>query len=341
MPSVLYNTMCLAMGGVQHLAQGRTPDAAYQSMINLFCRTGGRSNDRLSQLVGMVNRPENLPKARGVLGDFNEAALAKITSDLDVRGYHVFESRLSDDLCDRLTEFATTTRCRVRAADSQSGAKATMVDFYNRADPAGIRYDFLAQDIIDNPDIQGLLGDSSIVSVAQNYLRCRPLLDVMGMWWHTSVGEGPDSQAAQFYHFDMDRIKWLKFFIYLTDVGPENGPHCFIEGSHRTGGIPPDLLSKGYSRLTDEEVQTNFPAQKFIEFIAPRGTVIAEDTRGLHKGKHVEKSDRLMLQLQFSNSLFGGYYPPARITEVKNSSLEEMIKSHPGIYSNYYKEGQA
>jgi hypothetical protein len=280
-----------------------------------------------------------LPKAQGVLGNFDKAALGKITADLDVRGYHVFENRLPDDLCDRLTEFATTTRCRVRAADGQSGSR--MVDFYDRAAPTGIRYDFSAQDIIDDPDVQGLLGDSSIVSVAQSYLRCRPLLDVMGMWWHTSVGEGPDSQAAQFYHFDMDRIKWLKFFVYLTDVGPENGPHCFIEGSHRTGGIPPELLSKGYSRLTDEEVEVNFSADKFIEFTAPRGTVIAEDTRGLHKGKHVEKSDRLMLQLQFSNSLFGGYYPPAHFTEIRNPSLAEMIKSHPGIYSSYYRGGRA
>jgi hypothetical protein len=88
-------------------------------------------------------------------------------------------------------------------------------------------------------------------------------------------------------------------------------------------------------------VEANFSADKFIEFTAPRGTVIAEDTRGLHKGRHVEKSDRLMLQLQFSNSLFGGYYPPAQITEVKNPSLQEMIKNHPRIYSNYYKRGKA
>lgn len=340
MTSVLYSAIRVAMGGLQHLAQGRTPDAAYQNMIALFCRTGGRSNDRLSQLIAMAKPPQSLPKAEGVLGGLDKTALGRITADLDARGYHVFESRLSDDFCDRLTEFATTTRCRVRPADSQLGTKAVVVDSYDRESPMGIRYDLALQDIIDNPDIQGLLGDSSIVSVAQSYLRCRPLLDVMGMWWHTSVGEGPDSQAAQFYHFDMDRIKWLKFFIYLTDVGPENGPHCFIEGSHRTGAIPAVLLNKGYSRLTDGEVQSNFPSEKFIEFIAPRGTIIAEDTRGLHKGKHVEKSDRLMLQLQFSNSLFGGYYPPAHISKIRNPLLKKMVTSYPKIYSSYYRGGE-
>ena len=33
--------------------------------------------------------------------------------------------------------------------------------------------------------------------------------------------------------------------------------------------------------------------------------MIVEDTRGLHKGKHVEKGDRLIFQLQFTSSLFG------------------------------------
>jgi hypothetical protein len=95
----------------------------------------------------------------------------------------------------------------------------------------------------------------------------------------------------------------------LTDVGPENGPHKFIAGSHRTGGIPGELLKKGYARLTDEEVAPHYRPADFIEFTAPRGTIIAEDTRGLHKGQHVNSGHRLMLQIQFSNSLFGPPYP--------------------------------
>jgi len=44
-----------------------------------------------------------------------------------------------------------------------------------------------------------------------------------------------------------------------------------------------------------------------------------------------------MLQLQFSNSLFGGFYPPSRIEQVVDPVLEEMIDRFPRIYSNYLK----
>ena len=42
-----------------------------------------------------------------------------------------------------------------------------------------------------------------------------------------------DSEAAQMFHFDLDRIKWLKFFIYLTDVKINSGPHVYVSGTHK------------------------------------------------------------------------------------------------------------
>jgi hypothetical protein len=178
------------------------------------------------------------------------------------------------------------------------------------------------------------MADRSFIAVAQNYLQAQPIVDVVAMWWNV-MSPRPDKEAAQYWHFDMDRIKWLKFFVYLTDVGPENGPHSFVAGSHRSGGIPASLLKKGYARLTDEEVGSNYSVDRFVEFTAPRGTVIAEDTRGLHKGKHITKGDRLIFQMQFSNSLFGGEYPVSRIGELKNTDLAGMVARFPRMYSNY------
>src|SRR6267142_56298 len=222
--SQLRSAARLVLGGIQHVTQGRTPDAAYQSLISLFCRTGGQSSDRLSQLIALANPPYKLPDARGVAGDFDAGALKAITEDLDAHGYHVFEHRLPSDLCDSLLKFASTNPCSVRASSGAGGSsKSLMVESYDPGKLLGHRYEFSGHDIINNADVQRLMGDHSFVAVAQSYLRSKPVLDVMGMWWHTAFGEEPDAEAAQFYHFDMDRIKWLKFFIYLTDVGPENG----------------------------------------------------------------------------------------------------------------------
>ena len=332
----LWSTISLILGAVQYLLHGRTPPAAYQSLITLFCKTGGSSNDSLSLLVSLVHPPYRLRRTDGLLGDLDKPALDTITQQLDQAGYYVFAQRLPDDLSARLLHFALTHRCTVRPMDDVgTRVSAKLVDHYNREHLEGVRYDISAQDVIDNPDVQRVMADRSIMAAAQRYLRCKPILDVMSMWWHTAYSRIPDKEAAQFWHFDMDRIKWIKFFIYLTDVGPDNGPHSFIAGSHRTGGIPSVLRLKGYSRLTDQEVEACFSRDRFLEFSAPRGTIIAEDTRGLHKGKLVSSGDRLILQLQFSNCLFGGYYAPSRFSRILDPNLLAMVEQYPRLYANY------
>ena len=37
------------------------------------------------------------------------------------------------------------------------------------------------------------------------------------MWWLPLYGRAPSFAAAQQFHFDMDRWKWLNWFLYLTD----------------------------------------------------------------------------------------------------------------------------
>jgi ectoine hydroxylase-related dioxygenase (phytanoyl-CoA dioxygenase family) len=334
--SMVASTGRLIVGGAVHAVTGRTPPSSYQSLIRLFCQTGGASTEYLNKFIALRQPPYAIPEPTGLLGRLGAAELSSIQANLDDRGYHVFKERLPDDLCDRLVAFAKTTRCKVRAP-SQPGlaSKEVAVDRYEPTALIGTRYDFLAQDLIDQADVQRVMGDATFLAVAQAYLRSKPILDVVAMWWQAAFSDRPDAEAAQYFHFDMDRIKWLKFFIYLTDVEPENGPHCFVAGSHRTGGIPKALLEKGYARLTDEEVAAEYSKDKFIEFSAPRGTIIAEDTRGLHKGKHVERGDRLLLQLQFSNSLFGGYYPPVRAKTILDPDLKTNVDRYPFVYSNY------
>ena len=258
----------------------------------------------------------------------------RVIRQLHDRGYYVFERALPPEFCDRLLTFALTQTSTTRVMEGGGYGEPRSV-VYDRVAPKAVRYDFDTSDLLANQDVQKLLADLSFASLAQDYLGSKPVIDVVAMWWHTAFSDRPDSQAAQFFHFDLDRPKWLKFFIYLTDVTPENGPHSFVAGSHRTGAIPDNLLKKGYARLTDEEVYAAFDERDLVEFSAPRGTIIAEDTRGLHKGRHVERGDRLMLQIQFSNSLFGSEYAKARIGTVTAPALESRLAEYPGLYTAY------
>jgi hypothetical protein len=315
-------------------ADGRTPEAALQAMIWLFCTSGGRFNDWMSRRIAKQHPPLALTDNEGVLGDLDATQLTALCDRLHRDGVVVFPAALPAEVCDRLQAFAAHTPATIRPMDGQS-ADVTRQALYESDNPQAVRYDYQPSDLLDQVEVQDLLADPSLLALVKGYLGCEPLADVLSMWWHTAFHNHPDSNAAQFFHFDMDRFKWLKVFIYLTDVGPENGPHAFVRGSHRTGAIPPHILERGYVRLTDEEVAANYPTEDILAFTAPRGSIIVEDTRGLHKGVHVRDGARLILQLQFSNSLFGTNYTPARMRKVSSSRMKFMLERSPDIYFQY------
>lgn len=330
----LLYTAKLIIGLAIYVISKKTPAFAYQAMVGLFCLTKGYSNDVLSKIIGYIKRPYYFSQPNGLLGNMEDKRRNQISSKLREDGYYIFENRLPKEICDSLLQYATSHVCAMRPMDGDVLGKPVHTKYHREA-PQAVRYDFDTQDLLNNRDVQNIFADMSFAVVAQDYLGARPIIDVTSMWWHTNFSDKPDMDAAQYYHFDMDRPKWLKFFIYLTDVETTNGPHTFVAGSHKSGGIPSGLLKKGYARLIDDEVKHQFDEKNIIEFNAPRGTIIAEDTRGLHKGKHVEKGDRLILQVQFSNSLFGGYYKKASLGSDLIAELKNKTKQFPELYSAY------
>lgn len=315
------------LGGIrEYRRSGVTPPDAYQSFVRLFCLTGGLSNRLVSRLT-REHDLQDFEAASSMLSGLQADAEERAVRSLVVDGFAVLERALPAAECARLLDFAVAARTRVRGLAGERR--------YMRGRPEGVRYDLFPEDVVNQQDVQRLMCDPFLLRVAQRYLAATPLADVTSMWWHTAYSDRPDEAAAQFYHFDLDRPKWLKVFCYLTDVGPDNGPHCFVRGSHRNFAIPWRIRSKGYVRLSDEEVEGAFGADRIQTFTAPTGTILLEDTRGLHKGVHVHSGDRLMLQLQFSDSLFGGTYPDVRIREILSPRLREMVRRHPDVYRNY------
>jgi hypothetical protein len=324
----------VAAGFGYFLVTKKTPKFAHQSMIRLFCLTSGHSNDWISASIGFFKGKYHFESTAGIIAEMAQpAARLNAVRALRETGYYVFEQRLPVEICDRLLQYAMTTPCELSQMDGQNEGQREAV--YVRGDPQAVRYNFKSYDLLRNPEVQNLIADLSFADLAQSYLDARPIIDALSMWWLTDYSDRPDAQAAQFFHFDMDRPKWLKFFIYLTDVSTDNGPHSFVVGSQRSGGIPRSLLKKGYARLSDEEVARCYERASITEIVAQRGTILAEDTRGLHKGKQVLKGDRLILQIQFSNSLFGGRYPKVSMGDHLTPILQERIREYPSLYSNY------
>ena len=86
-----------------------------------------------------------------------------------------------------------------------------------------------------------------------------------------------------YWHRDLnDRFQLLKMFVFLTDCSVETGPHEFIRGSHAD---MERLNGKRY--FFDEEVDQLHPvgSRKRLVSEVKVGTVILEDTRGLHRAR--------------------------------------------------------
>lgn len=311
-------------------------EKSYQAMIRLYCRTKGFSRQILAKMLSVIHPARVRAENPGILGRMNESELHHITETLHQDGYYIFEQRLSEELIQELIQVTKTTPALLRKMDQQSGEMKVKREIYNPSQVQAVRYDYESNELLKSKVVQKLISDLSVQAVAKSYLNANPIMDIVTMWWHTDFQKTPDSNAAQYYHFDMDRIKWLKFFFYLTDVNTDTGPHCFIRGTHQAQNIPQEILNQGYVRITDDQIQKHFRPEDIKEFSGPRGTIIAEDTSGLHKGKHVHSGHRLIFQLEFAVSMFGS--PSAdtfKLSRVMEPELAQNMKDEPRIFKNF------
>ncbi len=147
------------------------------------------------------------------------------------------------------------------------------------------------------------------------------------MWWSCP---GPaNSEAAQLYHFDMDRPQFLKVFFYLTDVDADTGPHCYIKGSHRDR--PAALWRDG--RHDDTQVLESCGRDREVEVTGSEGSAFAVDTSGLHKGKPLVRGNRLVLQVEYTSALFGTIYSRQQVPA--DDFWRAELGKHPHYYSRF------
>ena len=322
----------LLAGAAVHVVRGETPKFSHIALVKLFIATGGRDNDRLARVVELLRPPYRLDGAAGVLGNLSYSDLASIQAKLESDGFCVFENCLSQAFCDNILRRSLDAVCWV-IGDEVTGKGRTEFARFDRAAPSAAAYVVGRDDVTDIPEIQQLLCDESLIAVAQNYLRAKPIFTGISLSWSAALKDSPDNEAAQEFHWDMERIRWLRYFIYLTDVSSESGPHCFVKGSHRTGAIPSELYSAGYVRHSDEKILGIYGNDRCCEFTGRRGTIIAEDSRGFHKGKMPTKGDRLLLAFELSSSTFGANKRHL-IRNIHVPKFAEFAKRYKRLYAN-------
>lgn len=241
-------------------------------------------------------------------------------------GFYVFRKVIDRSFTDAIRAFAEQVPCVARGAGTPPAR-------YPRADPAVGRYDISEVDALGCPQVQEFVSDPSMARISQLYLGQPVLMDEVAFWWTTTRGSENADVNAQLFHQDRDRLSFLKFFIYLTDVTPTTGPHVYLRGSHRS--LPRAL--RGDGRKSDEAVRAAGLGDDIVEICGPAGSLMAVDTIGLHKGKTPETGDRLALENEFSTSLFGADYESPSFTATP--LMTERIARMPWILQRYATSG--
>ncbi len=224
----------------------------------------------------------------------DETTAAAALSQLRTNGVYVFPWRMPEEWVREAIKAAE--QLKVVSRDDESD-----VQFPFSIAPKCATY-WHGSDVAEIPQFSDLVNDLGIREIIGRYLECEPVFDLVAAWWSFPSGAA-SSKSAQLYHFDMDRVRWLKVFVYLTDVGLDNGPHAFIQGSHRTIGSK--VMHDG--RYSDDEVFRMYPKQDEIILTGPAGTVFIEDTLGFHKGLPVQSGKRFVFEYEYSINSFG--YP--------------------------------
>ena len=323
-------TMRLIQGYRQYLKTESNTSRAYAAMINLHCNTGGLSTRLLARDAARRSPFHVDDSFESIFGSFSASDVKRIAADIDEHGYTVLEQRVPEDICDAIVEFATTHPARVESSDEHDGEHLV----YDSSDPQGRIYKMEQDASIENPAVQKIVADPLFRSTAGVYLGATPILTDLNLWWSTLYQRGDTSMAAQEYHFDMSRPKWLNCFIYLTDVGPNSGPHCFVEGSHKANSpASRKVLSKGYRRVPDSEIHESYGADAVQELVGTKGTALIVDTVGFHKGKIPIDNHRLILQTTYSCSLFGSMpLPRVNRPAAMIDELEQAYSRHAETY---------
>lgn len=205
-------------------------------------------------------------------------------------GLHPLGRLLNDDQCHRLRDYFSS-----RPVHDPYRPEAG--DFLPLSDrrPGGAHVAHHDPgDVVAAPGLLELANDPRVLDVVGAFLGAKPSISYMAAWWSFPTALGP--QQAENFHRDVDDWRFVKLFVYLTDVTETNGPHKYVLGSSREARLT-DIR-----RFSDEQVVSSFGEERIRTMVARAGEGFLEDTFGIHKGQPVARGVRLLFQAVYGLS---------------------------------------
>jgi hypothetical protein len=317
----LISTFFFSYGILLYLVARKNHEKAYQSYVFWYAATSGFINKILNTIISFFSFSLF----------YNLKNNIEIIRVLNNNSYFVDSKKISELEINKLKNLTKKLYFKSQSKDSK-------LEHYTGLEvPRMSTYKYYEEDLISENCVLDIITNPYYINIAKNYLKTEPVLAAVNMWWSTNYLKKASSEDAQQYHFDLERLKWLKFFIYLTDVNEENGPHVYVAGTHKAFSKPYKFLKKGYARIPDEEVEAYYGIEKIKTITGKIGTVIIGDTSCFHKGTLPSGKPRLIFEFEIANSLFGA---KTELIDNKFNNTEKLKKyfSKNKTYFSKYKK---
>jgi hypothetical protein len=209
-----------------------------------------------------------------------------------------------------------------------------------------------------NDVVSSYLGSPQFAAIAASYMGMVPRF-VGTSFWRTRPAPASERIYSQIWHRDYNDRKMLKIFVYLSDVGSNEGFFEYLSDSHWGGSLGSfcDKIGKdGYREYPSHKMLSplidsapivdlskvdpsvtsgaNAPwhgRPSRIQCLAPKATFIFADTFGLHRGGHVIEGHRDMVMTTYSTN-FNVHKPHFSVTKSYSNHLDQFMRMTYGLH---------
>lgn len=176
---------------------------------------------------------------------------------------------------------------------------------------------YFEKDLINCPHLLEVANDPLVIDIVSKIFKCKPTISALKIW--RSYPGFDVAKDSENFHRDVDDFKFLKLFIYLSDVDEYSGPHTYVKGSYKQNKF------LRIERFSDLEIEKEFGKDNILTICGEAGATFLENTFGVHKGLVAEKTGRLVFQVEYSLLPIGVYkYQPIKL-ERKIDNLDKRI----------------
>lgn len=262
--------------------------------------------------------------------DLEKSSIENCVKNLDIYGYFKLNKLLNKEKQDLLINDILD----LELTNRKNNSKTTFRNFIIQKDKnLSGTYTLIDQNLaLQKKEILLLSIDPFFLNIAAKYLNTIPILtqaNVLLSLPSMKKENNPSelSSNGQLFHQDNEYFSFLKIFIYLTDVGSNDGPHVYIPKTHRN-----QLIDNGIpfsQRVFDHKIKEIYENYKIQNVYGKSGTILFGDTHCSHKGTPLKEGYRLMLQFEYASTLYGSETPPFE--------LDMPTINNPRVFENFNK----